>query len=315
MVEDVEGLRDELQPGPFTEVNGARYTRIQRDNGRHTEGVTSEAGCPLRAAVAVVIQIGVDQGRVRLAALSIEDPRDLPTLGQDLEEAVVNALSIVQVPNAAEDEAMAHVIVAVAAIEAYVVGVVDHFSVVGSGYDSRGVGNVIDHMAPGVRAEHAEVVRESFVDLQDHSVVVRGGIALKLEDAAEPGKGTAAGQLLKGQHLPGSVYHDRGWDLGHRLIDIASALDMNAVHAQVSNRNGCVRGYLVFQPQVVLLNVRLLVVLGENKNRRRRQGGAGGNGTSRNLLRSATSNVWVRGRQGRGNRCVEGQRLHVDSVV
>src|SRR5260370_2007382 len=73
MVQDIERPGDELHLRPFGETNGARYARVQRDDGRHVEGIASETGRPLIAAVAVAIEIGVDQRRVGLSPLGVKD--------------------------------------------------------------------------------------------------------------------------------------------------------------------------------------------------------------------------------------------------
>ena len=98
VVQDIEGFGDELQFCPFRKTNGTRYPRVQRDDGRHVESIASKAGRPLIAAVAVAIEIGVDQRRIRLAALRVENSGQLPAFGQSLEDPVVDALGIIQFP-------------------------------------------------------------------------------------------------------------------------------------------------------------------------------------------------------------------------
>src|SRR5262249_57896703 len=81
MVEDIERFRNQLEFCLFRKANGTGNARIQRDDGRHVEGIPSETRRPLVAAVAVSIEIGVDQRRVGFSALGVEDSCDLPALG------------------------------------------------------------------------------------------------------------------------------------------------------------------------------------------------------------------------------------------
>src|SRR5262249_35957567 len=113
MVKDVKGLSNELKFCFFRKANGTGNARIQSDDGRHVEGIASEAWRPLVAAVAVCIEIGVDERGIGFSALSVEDACDLPALGQSLHHTVVDALSVVQFPHAAENKPVAHVVVAV----------------------------------------------------------------------------------------------------------------------------------------------------------------------------------------------------------
>src|SRR5260370_2892540 len=199
MVQNVEGLCGELQPRPLSEANGARYARIQSDDGGHVEGVASETGGAFVAAVAIVVEVRVDQRGVRFPALGIQDAGELPSFGQGLEDAVLNALGVIQLPYSTENEAMAHSVVAIGAVERYVVRVIGHLAVVGARHHGGGIGIVVDYVAPCVGTECLEVVREAPVHLQDQPVIGRAGVALKLEDASESGKGTGSTrQLVEG---------------------------------------------------------------------------------------------------------------------
>src|SRR5215472_9563846 len=99
MVQHIERLGNELEPCPFRETNGTRYARVERDDGGQVEGIASETRRPLVPAVAIAIEIAVDQRGIGLSALGVEYPGNLPTFGQSLENVVLDALRVVQVPH------------------------------------------------------------------------------------------------------------------------------------------------------------------------------------------------------------------------
>src|SRR5260221_8257047 len=158
MVQDIKSFGNELQLDALTNIDLPGHARIERDDSWHVESVASEARDTFRTAVAVVVEVCIDQRAVRFSALGVEDEGDLPPLSQSLDEAIAYVFGVVEVPDAIENEAMANVVVAVGPVEAQVVGIIGQLAVVGAGHYRGGVGSIVDHVAPGVRRGHLEIV-------------------------------------------------------------------------------------------------------------------------------------------------------------
>src|SRR6185312_9162227 len=128
----------------------ASDARIYRVKGRQPELIARRSRRALIAAVAVVVQIGVDHRGVWLSALRVESAGELPSAQQYTRVAAHVAGVVIELPHAAEDEPIAHVVVTGSAIERDMQRIIDHLAVVSAGHNRSRVRSIVNHMAPGI---------------------------------------------------------------------------------------------------------------------------------------------------------------------
>src|SRR6185369_3148434 len=132
MVEEVERLAKQLQLRPLGHVDCPGEARIERVDGRQAVGVASHARRTVGLTVAVVVQVRSEQGRVGLSALCRENAAERPSAEHSTSDAD-HVLRIVQIPDTADDETMAHVIRAIATVGIDVEGIRYHLRIVAAG--------------------------------------------------------------------------------------------------------------------------------------------------------------------------------------
>src|SRR5579884_171685 len=150
MVEEVEGLGDELQPCLFGEADVAGEAGVERDLFREIERVAAEAGKSVGSAVAVVVQVEAEQAGIGVPGLGGENTAQFPATENRAADAV-QAPGVVQVPDSAQDEAVPLVVDSGGAIGARVERIGDLLGVVeAEGHDGGLVGHVVNDLAEGV---------------------------------------------------------------------------------------------------------------------------------------------------------------------
>src|SRR5690242_2648133 len=81
-VQGVIGFQNELGLDALMDRDVFGDSRIERNEFGKIESVAAESGGTVSAAVAVCIQVRVDQAGVRLSALSSQNPAELPSASQ-----------------------------------------------------------------------------------------------------------------------------------------------------------------------------------------------------------------------------------------
>src|SRR5579885_2491583 len=104
-VERVIGFQNQLRLHALGDGNALRDSRIERNEVRQIERVPAQPGSPVRAAVAVGVQVEVHQARIGLPALRGEDGAKLPAAQQVARAGGKAAGVAVQVPDGTEDKA------------------------------------------------------------------------------------------------------------------------------------------------------------------------------------------------------------------
>src|SRR3954453_21187648 len=164
-VHQVERFGDELHAGAGEEADLLRHARVDRELARQPERIAREAGGAVVARVAIVVDISIDDGGVRLAGLPAGDPADRPA-AEDRAAESVHVLRIrIETPDAAEDDAVRDVVVAGRPITVEVERVLRELRVVGARHDGRGVRLVVAHLRVGVGEAHLPVVGEALLQV------------------------------------------------------------------------------------------------------------------------------------------------------
>ncbi len=140
-VQNVEGFTDELQTQSLFDCYIAGHARIHRNCCRLPKSVSWLARRAVRLGVAIVIEIEIHQPGIRQTGLHSQNPTELPTAKECLPR-FRQAVCVIQVPEATQDESVSHVLHAWAAVRARVEGIGEKKSIIGTARVEPAIGLV-----------------------------------------------------------------------------------------------------------------------------------------------------------------------------
>ena len=282
-----------------------RHARIDRELARQAERIAAEAWCTIVARVAVIVDVRIDDSGVRLAGLPAGDAADRPAAEDRAAHSTYVLRIRVEAPDAAEDDAVRHVVVAGRPVAVEIERVLRVLRVVGSRNDGGGVGLVVAHFRMRVGEAHLPVVGEALLDIDRHTVVFGIRARLELQDAREVRERAAgvAREAGAAERRPGGGADD-GYGERHRIrhVDVDRPRQVGTFHVLVGHRDREVIRQPAFEAEAALLHFRILEVRIEREDGRLRQ-------------RDAGRDRSVDGRVLRNQSAGEAEGLHVDAVV